>query len=420
MKQILKIVFCSTVCIIAFCYANAQSGNMSVAVNLAENNFKAKYFDRALVGYSAYKDSLNNKQQYNYAVSLLLSLYPSLQKQNEGIIILKSLINTGNNDAGMFLANVYFTGIGVEKDEQKAINIIEKLASKQYPEALYKIGTFYSEGGFAGYTENKLKAAEYYKKAAAKDYFPAFASLGLIAEDRLKFSEAYFWYKKALLYNDLQGMTLLANMYKLGKGIDKPNYDEATRIYYLILTSSDYKHSKYYSAYESFYSLGNKIPVVNLTIFKPLFLQLIQEAGSNFTKITGEEKQPIIWEKKDNFPLIDETNFYYKSNLDLGLKNAAIIKKVLPNTSSTRPDTTYSYQADISFYGTPDKSKEVFSKWATLINQLLPSAKPNIVKEASSNTLWSYPVLLSDGKKVNINLEIIGQKSDRVRIKITQ
>ena len=420
MKKLLKILLSGTLAFLTFHLTQAQS--VYTAVNTKQNieNLKQEIFHKKTASYSS-KDSVNS-EQYKQAVALLTSIYPSSDKQKKGINILTGLLEKGNFEAGMFLANAYFKGIGVDKDEEKGINIIEKLAAKQHPEALYRIGNFYSEGGYEGYTENKPKAIEYYKKAAVKGYTAAYASVGQMAEESQQYLEAVQWYKKGMQGKDLNSMTRLANMYKLGKGLAQPNNDEAARIYHLILSSPDYEHSKYYSVYESFYTLGNKVISINASNFKPILDRLLAAAENNFNQIRGEEFQPIIWDKNLNTNNSKHIETYYRSTLDAGFKNAMINKTWAPSTSNGNAvtDSSYSYEGDIVFYATPDKSKDVFTKWVTMLKQLFPYEIGNLQGLNSNKPYFSMPVRTGNGKFLKIELKIVGQKSDRVLFKLLE
>ncbi len=357
-------------------------------------------------------------------MELLTGNYPSPEKQREGTNILKNLFDKGNIDAGMFLANAYLKGIQVDKEEEKAIKIIEKLAESQYPEALYKIGTVYFGGGYSGYTENKPLAKEYFKKAAAKGYPAAYASLGQMAEESKQYSEAIHWYKKGLLSKDLQSMNRLASMYKLGKGLEQPNYDEAARIYYLILSSPEYEHSKFYSVYENFYTIGNKVPLINVTTFKPILNQLLEGASNNFKQLKREETETIDWDKSSIDFSAKPAETSYKCALDLGFKNGVIVKTVQPVNlnlqSSSKLDSSFRYQADVIFYTTPSKSTEVFKQWVSLLKQIYPGNTGIEALDKSNNLYFTMPVLMPNGKQIKILLEVAGQKSNRVVFKILE
>ena len=421
MKTLLKIAICCAFNIVNIS-AIAQNRNVAINTSNTETPVSGKLSNKSSAPSSTHKDSLKPEQLYKYAVSLLLNSYPSADKQKQGVTILKNMFNSGDAAAGMFLADAYFKGIGMDRDEEKSIKIIEKLAAKQHPEALYKLGTFYSEGGYNGYIENKPKAIEFYKKAAAKGYTAAYASLGQIAEENLQYSDAVQWYKKGVQNKDVKSMARLGNMYETGKGLDKPNLDDAARIYHQILTSREYEHSKFYSVYESFYSIGNKVPSLNPSLFKSILNQLLGAAGNSFKQIMGEEFQPIIWERNDTDRAAKQFETYYKVNLDAGLKNAQIIRRMLPTNlnSISKIDTTYSYQADVLFYATPQKTKEVFNKWVLLLKQTLPSSVGTVEGEQTYKPSFSIPVRLTTGKNVTIALEVLGKKSDRLVFKILE
>ena len=413
MKKFIKILICSAVISTTYFVTAAQNSNLNNGQFVAYNKIKQNY--------SRTKESIVGDEQYKYAVQLLSNPYASSEEKKEGLAILNKIASEGNVDAGMFLANAYFKGIGIDKDEEKGIKIIEKLTAMQYPQALYKIGTFYKEGGYIGYTENQRKAFDYFKRAAAKNYSPAFTALGILAEVDLKYSDAYMWYKKAMLQNELYGMTRLANMYKSGKGLEQPDIDEATRIYYLVLQSPEYEHSKFYSAYENIYSIGNKIPKANSETKGNLAMLLIA-AGNHFDQIIGEEKLPINWVKNSTEANHDVLTAFYKCKLDVGLKNAVIIKKIASDDSKskTKQEITYSYVGDIAFYVLPSTSKDVFTKWTHLLQEICPTAKGIIQKEGTNNSYFSMQLKLVDDKFITVELEIVGPKSDRVEFRILE
>ena len=421
MKKLLNICLSITLAFSTFQSTQAQRVYTALNSNQNKGNLKEDMFHKTKASYST-KDSVLAEQQYKHAVALLTSIYPSSDKQKNGINILTSLLEKGNSEAGMFLANAYFKGIGVDKDEEKAIKIIEKLAAKQHPEALYKIGIFYSEGGYEGYTENKTKATEFFKKAAAKGYNSAYTAVGQMAEENKNYNEAVQWYKKGMQGNDLKSMTRLANIYKSGKGMQQPNYDEAARIYHLILSSPEYEHSKFYSAYENFYNIGNKVNTVTVAILKPVVKNILHAASNNFKEMKGEEFKPIVWEKNLLENTTNQFVTYYRSNYNTVFKNAMVVKKLTPSDKNgiSTFDSSFSYQADIVYYASPAKTKEVFTKWVALLKQIEPTATSLVDRENSDNPYFTMPVVNELGQKFKLELEVVGPKSDRVVLRLLE
>src|SRR5689334_13332528 len=70
----------------------------------------------------------------------------------------------GNTDAQCNLGGCYEYGIGVEKDEQKAVEWYQKAAELGNARAHYCLGCCYENG--IGVEKNERKAVEWYQKAA--------------------------------------------------------------------------------------------------------------------------------------------------------------------------------------------------------------------------------------------------------------
>ncbi len=86
-----------------------------------------------------------------------------------------SLSETGDFRVQYYLGHMYLTGLGVTKDEKKALEYIQKSADQGYDKAETLLGFLYDEGRLV--PQDKKKAVSYYKKAA--DMGNTFALLNL-------------------------------------------------------------------------------------------------------------------------------------------------------------------------------------------------------------------------------------------------
>ncbi len=74
------------------------------------------------------------------------------------------------------LGSLYFNGLGVEKDQQTAVEWFERAGAAGVASAQMSLGTIY-EKGLAGVTPDRAKAKEWYRKAAAQGHVKAAQAL---------------------------------------------------------------------------------------------------------------------------------------------------------------------------------------------------------------------------------------------------
>ena len=118
------------------------------------------------------------------------------------------------------------------KEYDKALEIWEKLAKKNNPEAIYQLGDYYERG--LAVEKNEQKAFKYYSKAAKMD-----SDIGLYAMGRCyrwgigvekEDVKAYQYFKKAAERNYMLAYVELAECYHNGWGVMK-NIPEAVKWY---------------------------------------------------------------------------------------------------------------------------------------------------------------------------------------------
>ena len=97
------------------------------------------------------------------------------------------------------LGVLYQQGLGVSKDEAKAVQLYKAASYLQHPEAQYNLGIAYIEG--VGVDHDIRHAAYYFERAADNNVTEAAYNLGLIYENGLMGAaepdEALFWYTTA-------------------------------------------------------------------------------------------------------------------------------------------------------------------------------------------------------------------------------
>jgi TPR repeat protein len=127
----------------------------------------------------------------------------------------------GDAVAACYLGWVYSTGRGVDKDRDRAVRWYRKSADKGHPEAMNWMGCAYSNGW--GVKKDNEKAAEWLREAADKGYVRAASNLGLmyrngwgVVKDEKK---AVAWFAKAAGKGDSRAAYYLGEAYDLGRGV---------------------------------------------------------------------------------------------------------------------------------------------------------------------------------------------------------
>ena len=121
---------------------------------------------------------------------------------------------------------MYMEGDGVEKDEDKTVELLRTAAHSPNAEALTKLGDLYV-GGRCGLTRSYKKALNCYDKATDMGYAPAWTAKGILYESIYEdYRKATDFYTKAAEMGDLEAKSSLSRMYYFGKGT-VPDYPKA-------------------------------------------------------------------------------------------------------------------------------------------------------------------------------------------------
>ncbi|RHZ76401.1 hypothetical protein Glove_198g32 [Diversispora epigaea] len=144
----------------------------------------------------------------------------------------RELYNINKEISTISLANMYFDGLGVEKDTKYAFRIYCKLADKGSFIALNSVAHCYSKG--LGVKKNEEKAFELYLKSAEKGFLLVKFNVGScyqcgtgITKDEFK---GFQWFMKSALAGNIYAMFYVGCSYDFGIGMCK-NEKEALKWY---------------------------------------------------------------------------------------------------------------------------------------------------------------------------------------------
>ncbi len=117
----------------------------------------------------------------------------------------------------------YGNGIGIAKDEQKAVEWFQKAADQGYAVAQFNMGMGYANG--RGVDKDERKAVEWFQKAADQGYAAAQNNLGWMYGNGIGVDKdeqkAVEYYQKAADQGDATAQVNLGGMYANGRGVDK-------------------------------------------------------------------------------------------------------------------------------------------------------------------------------------------------------
>lgn len=147
----------------------------------------------------------------------------------------------GLPQAAYMLGKMYVSGIGVEKNPVKAVELFEKAAAKGSVEAMTALGQMYSVDHGIIFPHDYQKAVDWYKKAADKNDPVAQNNLGFlyargVMNGEKDMEEAVAWYRKAGENGYPLALFNLGYHYQSGYGVEK-NENEAISFYRKALAS---------------------------------------------------------------------------------------------------------------------------------------------------------------------------------------
>jgi TPR repeat protein/serine/threonine protein kinase len=138
----------------------------------------------------------------------------------------------GNAYAQNELGRLYQQGLGVDKDEVKAVEWFRKAADQGLAMAEANLGLMYHSG--SGVQKDDAQAVQWYRKGAEQGSSPAETRLAFMYEngsgvDR-DYAQAAQWYRKAAEQGNPRAQTNLGLLYQSGMGVDR-DYAQALQWY---------------------------------------------------------------------------------------------------------------------------------------------------------------------------------------------
>jgi len=151
---------------------------------------------------------------------------------------LEVMAKNGNSRAQVALGVRYAKDTKDEAYAAKAFEWFKAAADQGDAAGQYFVGVSYARG--AGVMKNESEAVLWYEKSAKQNYSPALYWLGrMIAHGRGGISQswdgAYSYLRRAADLGNTRAMTLLAQMYVRGDGVEQ-DYQTAARLYRLVLS----------------------------------------------------------------------------------------------------------------------------------------------------------------------------------------
>jgi len=158
----------------------------------------------------------NSIAQYTVAESF----FETHQSANKklGLIWLNKSVEKNNPEAQVMLAEQYMSGVLLERNIEKAKEMVNLAIAQGYVPALYQMGQIER-------SQKRVEEAEkWYLKAASAEYIPAVIALAELYTDTksplYNAHEGFLWMLKAAEAGSEEARLALAHMYKQGIGID--------------------------------------------------------------------------------------------------------------------------------------------------------------------------------------------------------
>ena len=180
----------------------------------------------------------------HYLAQAFLSIeYLNKQDYTKGFYWTKKAVEYGDKECRYALAELYFNGLGTQKNEAEAVKWYKKSAEQGYAEAQYILAKCYLNG--QGVKENKEKALKLLKKAAKQKHEHAKEDLEELQkaekakqlyhvakshDSANKLDIAFKYYEKAAKLGYAEAQNYLGRCYEEGWGIAK-NESEAFNWY---------------------------------------------------------------------------------------------------------------------------------------------------------------------------------------------
>jgi len=120
------------------------------------------------------------------------------------------------------LAAMYYDGLGVPKDEKKAVALAQRTAKRDHAVAQFILYDAYQYGR-GGLTKDEDKAFDWLQTSAENGYPQAQITIARMFFEKKDYYRSFNWAQIATKRNVANAMTLLGNHYALGVGVAQDN-----------------------------------------------------------------------------------------------------------------------------------------------------------------------------------------------------
>ena len=202
-------------------------------LNMAEEQYNNKQYDAAFATYHKYNSHplLTAKQRYQLA-SMYYYGMGVIKDYQKAFTNYTSCAEAGNGQCQLALGRMYDYSQGVPGDFSMAMYWYNKAAAQDVSMAIVYKGWLYANG--QGVPEDNNKALALFRDAADKGEPYALFSIGWMYDKGKGVSEdpstAVEFYKKAADKNDRAGIFALGGMYETGRGVTR-NVEKAKELY---------------------------------------------------------------------------------------------------------------------------------------------------------------------------------------------
>ncbi|MHC5352831.1 tetratricopeptide repeat protein [Myroides sp. LJL115] len=182
------------------------------------------------------------------------------------------------------MAHLYLDGIGVEKDQEKALELLKQAVDQDYPYAAFRLGVLYQNQSL-GYVD--YEKARYYLEIAAQ--YNSSEAVYLLAclnfyedQDNLNPQLAVQQFEQALEMGLFKASVDIALAYEQGYDSVEPNMDMAFK-YMLIGAENGFDFAQYKIGYYLLYGYNEQEPDIEQAIF---WLEKAIEQGNGYAMLT--------------------------------------------------------------------------------------------------------------------------------------
>ncbi len=131
--------------------------------------------------------------------------------------------HSGNPEAMVMMAGMYYEGLGIKQDYVEAANWYQKAADMGWPDAQFSLGKMYEKGH--GVEQNYNKAFSFYMKAERHGHLFAIYNIGYFHAKgytgERDFKKAYKYFKRAAKRNHGISMYGISTLHSAGIGIPR-------------------------------------------------------------------------------------------------------------------------------------------------------------------------------------------------------